>query len=335
MSVMVIAEVGSVHDGSFGNAQRLIDVAAECGADVVKLQTHIASAETLRDAPMPPYFTGEARHEYFERTAFTLQQWETLNAYCESKGVEFLSSPFSVEAVDLLEKVGVKRYKIPSGEITNVPMIEVIARTGKPLLLSSGMSDWAQLDAAVNTILRHHDRLTVLQCTSEYPCPYERVGLNVMMQMQERYKLPVGLSDHTLTNYAAYAAVVLGASVVEKHLTFSRQMYGSDARHSIEPQEFANLIRGIRAIEVMLANPINKDDTSSYREMKEVFEKSLVSLVDIPAGATITREMVGVKKPGTGVPAAKLDEVVGRRTTRFIRADSLLMPADIEWDGDR
>jgi len=183
MSVMVIAEVGSVHDGSFGNAQRLIDVAAECGADVVKFQTHIASAETLRDAPMPPYFTGEARHEYFERTAFTLQQWETLKAYCESKGVEFLSSPFSVEAVDLLEKVGVKRYKIPSGEITNVPMIEVIARTGKPLLLSSGMSDWAQLDAAVNTILRHHNCLTVLQCTSEYPCPYERVGLNVMMQM--------------------------------------------------------------------------------------------------------------------------------------------------------
>ena len=174
-----------------------------------------------------------------------------------------------------------------------------------------------------------------MQCTSEYPCPYEQVGLNVMLQMKERYKLPVGLSDHTLTNYAAYAAVVLGASVVEKHFTLSRHMYVSDARHSVEPQDFATLVRGIRAIETMLANTVDKDAAERFIVMKEIFEKSVVSLVDIPPGATITREMVGVKKPGTGVPAARLDEVVGRRTTRFIRADSLLMPADIEWDGDR
>ncbi|MGH6802388.1 MAG: N-acetylneuraminate synthase family protein, partial [Methyloceanibacter sp.] len=219
IGVVIIAEVGSVHDGSFGNAQRLIDVAAECGADVVKFQTHIASAETLRDAPMPPYFTGEPRYEYFERTAFTLEQWEALKAHCEGLQVEFLSSPFSVEAVELLEKIGVRRYKVPSGEVTNLPYLEVVAQTGKPVLLSSGMSNWAELDAAVDTMLRHHDRLTVLQCTSEYPCPPERVGLNVMMEMRARYKLPVGLSDHTRTNYAAYAAVVLGASVIEKHFT--------------------------------------------------------------------------------------------------------------------
>jgi len=329
MSVMIIAEVGSVHDGSFGNARRLIDVAAECKADVVKFQTHIALAETLPDAPMPPYFTGEPRYEYFERTAFTLEQWEALKAHCEGLQVEFLSSPFSVEAVELLEKIGVKRYKVPSGEVTNLQLLEVIAQTGKPVLLSSGMSNWAELDAAVSTILRHHDRVTVMQCTSEYPCPYERVGLNVMTEMRGRYKLPVGLSDHTLTTYSAYTAVVLGASVIEKHLTFSRQMYGSDAKHSLEPPEFTDLVQGIRAIETMLANAVDKDAVERFTAMKETFEKSIVSLVDIPAGATITREMVGAKKPGTGVSAAKLNEVVGKRTTRLIRADSVLMPTDI------
>lgn len=332
MSVMVIAEVGLVHDGSFGNARRLIDVAAECGADVVKFQTHIASAETLRDAPMPPYFTGEPRYEYFERTAFTLEQWEALKTHCEGLQVEFLSSPFSVEALDLLEKIGVKRYKIPSGEVTNLPLLEVIARTGKPVLLSSGMSNWAELDAAVNTIIRHHDRLTVMQCTSEYPVPPERVGLNVMTEMRARYKLPVGLSDHTLTNHAAYAAVVLGASVIEKHFTLSRHLYGSDAKHSLEPPEFAEMARGIRAIETMLANPIDKDDVTRHEGMKAIFEKSLVARVDIPAGARLTREMIGLKKPGTGIPAARLHEVLGRRTTRGISAERVLMRTDIDWD---
>jgi len=199
-------------------------------------------------------------------------------------------------------------------------------------LLSSGMSNWAELDAAVNTILRHHDRLTVLQCTSEYPCPPERVGLNVMTEMRERYKLPVGLSDHTLTNYAAYAAVVLGASVIEKHFTLSRHLYGSDAKHSLEPADFADLVQGVRAIEMILANPINKDDITRHKKMKETFEKSLVAVIDIPAGARLTREMIGIKKPGMGIRAARLDEVIGKRTTRRVSADSVLMPTDIDWD---
>ena len=329
-SVLIIAEVGSVHDGSFGNAQKLIEVAAQSGADAVKFQTHIAAAETLRDAPMPPYFKGEPRYEYFERTSFSRDQWMALKAHCEAKGVEFLSSPFSIEAVELLEAVGVARYKVPSGEVTNLPLLEVIAQTGKPVLLSSGMSSWAELDEAVNTILRHHDRLTVLQCTSEYPCPYEEVGLNVMLEMRERYGLPVGLSDHTLTNYAAFAAVALGASVIEKHLTFSRCMYGSDARHSLEPKEFADLVQGIRATETMLASPVDKDATAAcLREMKDIFEKSVVSLVKIPAGTVITAGMVGVKKPGTGIPARRLPKIIGRTTCRHVAKDQLLNEEDL------
>ena len=322
--VLVIAEVGSVHDGSLGNAQKLIDVASECSADAVKFQIHIAAAETLRDAPMPSYFTGEPRYEYFERTAFTLKQWCELKAHCQERGVEFLSSPFSIEAVELLEEVDVARYKVPSGEVTNLPYLGVIAQTGKPVLLSSGMSSWAELDEAVNTILRHHDRLTILQCTSEYPCPYEQVGLNVMLEMKERYGLPVGLSDHTLTIYASLAAVTLGASVIEKHLTLSRLMYGSDARHSLEPNQFADLVRGIRAIETILASKVDKGDVARFASMKATFEKSVVSLVDIPAGTLITEAMIGLKKPGTGIPAKRLGEVLGKRARRRVPKDTVI-----------
>ena len=154
--MLVIAEIGSTHDGSFGNAKCLIDAAAECGVDAVKFQTHIAEAETLPDAPAPPFFKDEPRFEYFKRTAFHKAQWVELKAHAENKGLVFLSSPFCIEAVQLLEEIGVSRYKIPSGEVTNLPMLDLIARTGKPMLLSSGMSPWAKLDEAVNTILSSH-----------------------------------------------------------------------------------------------------------------------------------------------------------------------------------
>ena len=329
--VTVIAEIGSVHDGSFGNACKLVEAAAAAGVDAVKFQTHIAAAETLRDAPAPPYFRGEPRWEYFERTAFSREQWVALKAHCLAHGVEFMSSPFSIEAVELLESVGVARYKIGSGEVTNTPLIEAVAHTGKPVLLSSGMSTWAELDVAVATIRRHHDRLTLLQCTSEYPCPPEAVGLDAMAAMRERYGLEVGLSDHTLTNHASFAAVVLGARVIERHFAFSRAMYGSDARHSLEPAELAELVRGVRAIETMLSSRTDKDAVAArLREMKEIFEKSVVTVVAIPAGAVIEASMVAVKKPGTGIPARRLGEVIGRRTRRAVPADTLLREEDLD-----
>jgi N,N'-diacetyllegionaminate synthase len=332
VATFIIAEVGSVHDGSLGNALCLIDAAAECGVDAVKFQTHIAEAETLPDAPMPPFFKGEPRFEYFKRTGFTFEQWQRVKERCDQRSVMFLSSPFSETAVDLLERVGIQQYKIPSGEISNLPMLEKIAQLGKPVLLSSGMSSWAELDLAVQTVRKCHGQLTVLQCTSEYPCSYERVGLNVMTEMQKRYGLPVGLSDHTLTSYATFAAVTLGATVIERHFAFSRKMYGSDARHSLEPGEMADLVRGIRAIETMLAAKIDKSETSSFVEMKRVFEKSLVVLRDIPAGTVLAREMIGIKKPGTGIPPVRLKEVVGKRTLRAVKSDTVLMSNDIEWE---
>ena len=191
------------------------------------------------------------------------------------------------------------------------------------------MSSWAELYEAVNTILSYQNRLTVLQCTSDYPCHYEQVGLNVMLEMKERYKLPVGFSDHTLTNYAAFVAVGLGASVVEKHFTFSRYINGSDAKHSSEPPEVADLVQGIRAIETRLNSSVNKDDLGRFVDMKATLEKSIVALVNLPAGSLITQKMVGLKKPGTGVPAKYLNRVVGKRARQQIQKDTLIQMEDI------
>jgi N-acetylneuraminate synthase len=321
MGVFVIAEAGMNHDGSLGNAIRLAEVAAECGADAVKYQLHDAEAETTRDAPSPPYFQHESRWEYFRRTAFTDDQWATLKQACDDAGIEFLCSVFSLEAVERLERLGVQRYKIGSGEVSNLELVRRVAATGKPVLLTSGMSSWDELDAAVEAA---GDDVTLLQCTSEYPTTPEHVGLNVLAELRDRYGKPVGLSDHSLGNYAAFAAVALGAVVVEKHFTLSIDAYGPDAALSMDPDELEDLVEGIRAIETMLANPVDKNDLDGLREMKLVFEKSVVSTREIPAGAEISREALAAKKPGTGIPARDLDRVVGRTARVPIPADAVI-----------
>ncbi len=327
--IRVVAEIGSVHDGSFGNALRLIEAAADAGADAVKFQTHIAEAESLPGAPAPGYFSDEPRIAYFKRTAFTPDQWRDLAAHAASRGVTFLSSPFSIEAVDLLETIGIAAYKIPSGEVSNLPLLERVAQTRKPVLLSSGMSDWRELDAAV-AALRAACPVTVLQCSSVYPCPPEQVGLNVIPEMRARWGLPVGFSDHTLGLAAPIAAAALGATVIEKHFTFSRLMYGSDAKHSTEPDEFRAMIEALHAVWRMLGHPVDKADASPYRDMKRIFEKSVVTAVAVRAGTPLARELLAFKKPGDGIPAARYRELIGRRVGRDLPADHKLAEGDLE-----
>jgi N,N'-diacetyllegionaminate synthase len=327
-TMRIIAEIGSVHDGSFGNAIKLIEAAAACGADAVKFQTHIAEAETLADAPMPSYFTGEPRMAYFRRTGFSPDQWRQLHEACRRCGVAFLSSPFSLEAVDLLEEVGVAAYKVPSGEVSNIPLLERIAATGKAVLLSSGMSSWDEVDAAV-VALRPGGPVTLLQCSSAYPCPPENVGLNVLAEMGARYGLPVGLSDHTSGPAAALAAAALGATVIEKHFAFSRLMYGSDAANSMEPEEFRRMAQGLREIWTMLAHPVDKDDVSKYVDMKRIFEKSVVTARPLTEGHFLTPQDLAFKKPGDGIPAARWRELVGCRLRRAAPADHKLTPEDL------
>ncbi len=327
--ITIIAEIGSVHDGSFGNALKAIEAAATCGADVVKFQTHIAEAETLADAPMPSYFKGEPRMDYFRRTAFSLPQWKQIAQHCVDHGVRFLSSPFSLEAVDLLEEVGVDLYKIPSGEVTNLPLLKRVSASGKKVYLSSGMSNWAELDQAV-AVLRAGGPLVVMQCSSAYPCAPERVGLNVMLEMQQRYGLPVGLSDHTLGYAACISAVALGATVVEKHFTFSRLMYGSDARHSMEPDEFKAFCSHVKEAAIIRANPIDKDDLQGYRDMKRIFEKSVVTARAVKAGQSLQAADLAFKKPGDGISAARHTELLGRQVRHALPPDHKITWEDLK-----
>lgn len=324
---LIVAEIGSVHDGSFGNACKLIETAAACGADAVKFQTHIAAAETLADAPMPPYFEGEPRFEYFERTGFTISQWKELKRVCQDSGVTFLSSPFSIEAVDLLEEVGVEAYKVPSGEVTNIPLIERIAETGKPVLLSSGMSDWAELDAAIAS-LKPGGPVTVMQCTSAYPCPPERAGLNVIGEMKDRYGVAVGFSDHTPGFAAAIVAASMGATVIEKHFTFSKKMYGSDAAHGMEPSEFRQFCHAVREAWNMAAAPLDKNDITPYNDMKRIFEKSIVAARPIKAGTVLTQGDLAFKKPGDGISAARYETVIGKTVKADLPSDHKFVEDD-------
>ena len=328
MGVYVIAEAGMNHDGSLGNAIRMVEVAAEAGADAVKFQLHDAAAESTRDAPSPPYFQHESRWDYFERTAFTDEQWGRIREACERAGIDFVCAPFSVEALERLERIGVARYKIGSGEVTNLELIRAAAATGKPVLVSSGMSTWDELDAAVEAAGAN---ASVLQCTSAYPTPPERVGLNLIPELRERYGKPVGFSDHSLGPYAAFAAVALGAEIVEKHFTLSKEMYGPDAALALEPHELEELVDGIREISEILAAPVDKDaEAGALAEMKQIFEKSAVAAREIPAGSVIERDMLAAKKPGTGIPARRIDELVGMRARRDIAADTVLTEDDVE-----
>lgn len=324
----IIAEIGSVHDGSFGNACRLIEAAAECGADAVKFQTHIAEAETLADAPAPSYFSAESRLAYFRRTGFSESQWRELASVARTAGVDFLSSPFSLEAVDLLERIDMVAYKIPSGEVSNIPLLEKVAATGKPVYLSSGISNWGEVDAAMAAL--RGSPVTLMQCTSAYPCPPERVGLNVMLAMGDRYQVPVGYSDHTLGSAAAVAAVALGAVIVEKHFAFSRLMYGSDAKHSMEPDEFRRFCADLREAALIIANPVAKDDLQPFADMKRIFEKSVVTAAVLTRGTMLAREHLAFKKPGDGIPASRHRELLGRVLKRDLPADFKIRLEDIE-----
>lgn len=318
----IIAEIGNTHEGSLGLAKQFIKSAAECGVDAVKMQTHIFDAESLISAPNPAYFKDETRKEYFERTAFSLEQWKELKRYTEDElKVDFFSSPFSLEAIDLLESIEISTYKIPSGEVNNIPLLKKIAQTNKKVLLSSGMSSWIEIDNAVETLQSYGcSDLVVLQCTSEYPCPAEQAGLNVLDEIKERYKnIEVGYSDHTLGIAIPLAAVIKGAKVIEKHFTLSKKMYGSDAKNSTEPEEFKRLVNEIREVEKALNNFVDKDEkVKTLTDMKITFEKSIVSASAINKFDTIDLEHLAFKKPGDGIPAKDYEKLIGKQLLKNV-----------------
>ena len=330
---LIVAEVAQAHDGSLGMAHAFIDAVADAGADAVKFQTHIAAAESTPSEPWRVQFSQQdaTRYDYWKRMEFTEDQWQGLAQHAQKRGLIFLSSPFSLEAVELLIRVGVPAWKIASGEVTNTPMFERITQTGLPILLSTGMSPLSEIDAAVNQVQARELPLVVLQCTSAYPCPPEKVGLNLIPFFRERYGCLVGLSDHSGTIYAGLAAAMLGIELLEVHVTLSREMFGPDVPASVTTAELRQLVDGVRFIERMRSNPVDKDAVAAdMRPLRDLFTKSVVARVDLPAGTVISPEHLTVKKPGTGIPASRLPDLVGRRLRRAVVADQILQEEDLE-----
>lgn len=319
----LIAEIAQAHDGSLGILHSYIDALAGAGVDVVKFQTHIAAAESSAHEPFRVNFSFEdaTRYDYWERMGFTEQQWVGIREHCESAGVEFMSSCFSQAAVDMMERVGMKRYKVGSGEVTNFLLLEKIARTGKPIILSSGMSSYQELDAAVRFLEEFGNDLTILQCTTAYPTPPQRVGLNVLAEMKARYPgKKIGLSEHTAKVATGIAAAALGAEVLEFHAVFDRRMFGPDAASSLTIDEIRHLATSVKEVEIMLDNPIDKSDVAPYATLKSIFEKSLAVSRDLPVGHRITFDDLEAKKPaGFGIAAAKFREVLGRELATPLR----------------
>jgi N-acetylneuraminate synthase len=332
MSCLIIGEVAQAHDGSLGMAHAFIDAIANAGADAVKFQTHIAAAESTPGEPWRVRFSrqDDSRYDYWKRMEFTEEQWRGLKEHCDNRRVMFLSSPFSVEAVGLLRRVGVKAWKIASGEVSNAPMLESIMASRLPIILSTGMSPLFEIDAQVKRIQQRRVPLTLLQCTTEYPCPPEKIGLNLIPFFRERYGCRVGLSDHSGTIYPGLAGAALGIDVLEVHVTLSREMFGPDVPASITTSELRQLTEGVRFIEKMAANPVSKDRSAEETaHLRSLFTKSVVARFDLPSGTVLEEAHLACKKPGTGIPASKLHELLNRRLKRAVAADTLLSEDDL------
>ena len=332
--VAVIGEVGQAHDGSLGTAHAFIDAVADAGAGAVKFQTHIAAAESRTDEPWRVKFSyaDDTRYEYWKRMEFTAQAWAGLRQHAQDRGLAFLSSPFSLEAVELLRRVGVAAWKIASGEVANPQLLDAVARTGAPVLLSSGMSGWAELDGAVAQLrAAGAGPLAVLQCTSAYPVAPERVGLNVLREIRERFGCAAGLSDHSGTIFPALGAVTLGARVIEVHVTLSREMFGPDVAASVTTGELRQLTAGVRYLSAALAAPVDKDELATeLAPMRALFGRSLVARGALPAGPVLTASDLIAKKPAGGIPPTKLASLIGCRLNRPLRPDEPVREGDID-----
>jgi N,N'-diacetyllegionaminate synthase len=328
---LVIAEAGVNHNGDPELAKRLIDAAAHAGADLVKFQTFSADRLVTASAAKADYQTrttdaAEPQHAMIRRLELSRPVHETLIAHCRERGIGFFSTAFDIPSLDLLAELGLDRFKIPSGEITNLPYLRHVGGFGKPLILSTGMATLGEIEAAIDvleTAGTPRERITVLHCNTAYPTPMQDVNLRAMLAIRDAFGVAVGYSDHTAGIEVPIAAVALGATVIEKHLTLDRNLPGPDHKASLEPDEFAAMVRAVRNIELALGDGIKRPSPSEAKN-KPIARKSIVAAAPIRAGETFTADNLAVKRPGTGLSPMRWDEVVGRRADQNYEMDDLI-----------
>ncbi|NBL64838.1 N-acetylneuraminate synthase [Flavobacterium sp. NST-5] len=317
----IIAEIGQAHEGSLGLLHSYIDALAPTGVDAVKFQMHIAEAESSQHEPFRVKFSLEdaTRYDYWERMSFTIEQWKQIKKHCDEVGLDFLCSPFSNRAVDWLEEIGVTQYKIGSGEVNNLLLLEKIARTKKPVILSSGMSNYQELDETVAFLKKSDVPFSILQCTTAYPTPPNQYGLNVIGELKNRYQVAIGYSDHSASIAACVAATALGAEILEFHAVFDRRQFGPDSSSSLTIDEIKLLVHSVRSVSVALSNPVDKSDNHHFSSLKNIFEKSLAVNKALPAGHVLQFDDLEAKKPkGFGIDARLFQQVIGKKL-KFVK----------------
>jgi len=328
-NVYIIAEAGVNHNGSVAVAKRMIEKAKDLGADAIKFQTFRTEALVTRGAQKAGYQvretgTKESQFEMLRRLELDAPAHSELLAHCRKTGIAFLSSPFDEASADLLDSLGVERFKLGSGELTNLPLLTHVAAKGKPIILSTGMATLGEVELALETVRRTSGvEVTLLHCVTEYPAPVEQINLRAMHTLRTSFAVPVGYSDHTEGSEIAIAAVALGASMIEKHFTLDRNMEGPDHKSSLEPDEFARMVREIRRVAFALGDGIKRPAACELPNIL-VARKSVVAARPIARGATISRADLAIKRPGSGIAPSDLDKVVGRRAAVDLSADDVL-----------
>ena len=335
MKTLIIAEAGVNHNGSFELAKQLVDKAVEAGADIVKFQTCKAENVISRYADKAEYqkvTTGEAdsQLEMVRKLMLTYEEYGKLKDYCDEKGIGFLSTAFDLPSVDYLHSIGMYMWKIPSGEITNLPLLIKIAELHEPIIMSTGMSELKEVEAAVNVLKQHGaGQITLLHCTTEYPAPYADVNLKAMETMREAFDLPVGYSDHTRGIEIPTAAVALGACVIEKHFTLDRNMEGPDHKASLEPQELKAMVDAIRHVEVSIGDGVKKVSPSELKN-QDIARKSIIAAKAIRKGDVFTIDNVTTKRPGSGINPMRWFELLGKTAKHDYEEDYLIEKDELD-----
>jgi len=329
----IIAEIGQAHDGSLGILHSYIDAVASTGVDAIKFQTHIAEAESsaLEEFRINFSYEDKTRFDYWKRMSFSFDQWQEIKAHCENVGVEFLSTPFSNQAVKWLELLDIKMFKVGSGDVSNYLMLDQIGKTGKPIILSSGLSSLEDIEGSLNFLSRYDSEVAVLQCTTKYPTEFEDVGLNVMADIRKRFTVKTGISDHSGSIFPALAAASLGADFIEVHTVFDRRMFGPDSSSSLTIDELKEMVKGVRSIDKMLSSSIDKSQSFVEPNLKKIFGKTLCINKNKSAGSRINIDDLDGKKPaGQGVTVTEFEKVVGKKLTREIQQWEFIQEADYE-----
>lgn len=324
----IIAEAGVNHNGNIKLAQKMVDAAKMAGADAVKFQTFKTEKLITHDAPKAKYQkaadSSGSQYAMLKKLEFSESDFKMLFGYCRKKKIIFLSTPFDRESAELLNDLGVPAFKVSSGDLTDIPLLQKVAGFKKPIILSTGMSTLKEVKKAVRKIyLIGNNKLILLHCTSNYPAKYGDINLMAMETLRKEFNLPVGYSDHTEGIEVPIAAVAMGACVIEKHFTLDKDLPGPDHKASLEPDEFGKMVKHIKNIEKAVGNGVKKP-REYEAEIKKIARKSVVTARDIPKGATITWDMLAIKRPGTGIEPMSLGRLVGRHVKRAVKKDRVL-----------